>query len=133
MADPVLFGDAAAAVATHLNDTLGVQTCGRVPNPRPSEFYRVLRVGGVTRERVMDDATVVVEAWAPTDQEADDLAQLARAHLLALVNTDIDGTLVYRVTDVAAPSNFPDPISGVSRVTATYTVTTRGFALETAS
>lgn len=133
MADPVLFADAAAAVATHLSDTLGVQTCARVPNPRPAEFYRIIRVGGATRERVMDDATIVVEAWAPTDQEADDLAQLARAHLLALINTYVDGTLVYRVTDVAAPANFPDPISGVSRVTATYVVTTRGLVLDAAS
>jgi hypothetical protein len=131
--DPVLFTDAAAAVASHLNTTLGVETGSRVPLPRPEEFYRVIRVGGVAREKVMDDATIVVEAWAPTDEEADDLAQLARAHLLAMVNVWVEGTLVYRVVDIAAPANLPDPISGVSRVTATYTVTTRCLSLETAS
>lgn len=133
MPDPVLFLDAAAAVATHLNDTLGVATAGKVPNPRPAEFYRVLRVGGVAREKVMDDATIVVEAWAPTDEEADDLAQLARAHLLAMVNVTVADVLVYRVVDVAGPANLPDPLSNQSRSTATYTVTTRGFSLETAS
>lgn len=133
MRDVVLFPDAAAAVCTHLHETLGVTTGTKVPNPRPAEFYRVQRVGGVSREMVMDDATIVVEAWAPTDEEADDLAQLARAHLLSIENTFVDDALLYRVVDVAAPALLPDPISGSPRSTATYQVTARGVALDTAS
>jgi len=131
--DVVLFPDTAAAVASYLNDTLGVTTDIKVPNPRPDEFYRVQRVGGTSREMVMDDATVVVEAWAPTEAEADDLAQLARAHLLAIHNDYIGSTLLYRCVDVAAPGLLPDPVSGSPRSTATYQVTARGAALDAAS
>lgn len=133
MRDVVLFPDAAAAVCTLLNTTLGVTTDTKVPNPRPDEFYRVQRVGGTSREIVVDDATIVVEAWAPTDQEAADLAQLARAHLLAAQNDTYDGTLIYRVIDVGAPGLLPDPLSGSPRSTATYQVTVRGVSLATAS
>lgn len=133
MRDAVLFPDTAAAVCTYLNTTLGVQTSNKVPNPRPAEFYRVQRVGGTSRELVIDDATIVVEAWAPTDEEADDLAQLARAHLLAIYNDTVGETLLYRAVDVAAPGLLPDPISGSPRSTATYQVTARGVALDAAS
>lgn len=133
MRDAVLFPDTAAAVCTYLNDTLGVTTGSKVPNPRPAEFYRVQRVGGASREVVIDDATVIVEAWAPTDEEADDLAQLARAHLLALNGDFIGSTLLYRAVDLSAPSNDPDPISGSPRSTATYQVMARGAALDAAS
>lgn len=133
MRDVVLFPDTAAAVCTHLRTTLGVDTDVKVPTDRPAEFYRVQRVGGVSREMVMDDATIVVEAWAPSEEEADDLAQLARAHLLAISNDYVGDTLLYRCVDVAAPGLLPDPISGSPRSTATYQVTARGVALDTAS
>lgn len=132
--DVVLFTDAVAAVTTYLADTLGVATAKRIPNPRPDEFFRVFRAGGASRDVVIDDATIVVEAWAPTDEEADDLAQLARAHLLAIAGHTLDdGTLIYGVTEVAGPADLPDPLSAQSRSTATYQVRTRGVALDTAS
>lgn len=131
--DAVLFPDAAAAVCTYLDDTLAVQTSNKIPNPRPDQFYRVLRVGGASRDIVIDNATVVVEAWALTDEEADDLAQLARAYLLAIANETVGDTIVYAVDEVGAPANLPDPVSGQPRVTATYTVRTRGAALNTIS
>lgn len=133
MRDAVLFPDTAAAVASFLNDTLGVETSNRVPNPRPAEFYRVQRVGGVSREIVIDDALILVEAWASTDGEADDLAQLARAHLLAICGDHVDGVLLYRAVDASAPALLPDTLSGQSRSTATYQVSARGVALDTAS
>lgn len=132
--DPVLFPDAAAAVTTYLADTLGVATAKRIPNPRPDQFYRVLRAGGAARDVVIDDAAIVVEAWASTDEEADDLAQLARAHLLAIASHQLDdGTLIYGVTESAGPADLPDPLSSQSRSTATYQVRVRGAALEAAS
>lgn len=133
MRDAVLFPDVAAAVCTYLRTTLGVPTGSKVPNPRPDEFYRVQRIGGVSRSVVLDDALLVVEAWAPTDQEADDLAQLARAHLLALCSDHVGSTLLYRATDASAPALLPDPVSGSPRSTATYQVTARGVALDAAS
>lgn len=133
MRDAVLFPDAVAAVCTLLRSTLGVDTDSKVPTPRPTEFYRVQRVGGTSRDVVIDDATVTVEAWAPTVEEADDLAQLARAHLRAVHNDSVDGALLYRVIEIAGPGLLPDPISGSPRSTATYQVTVRGVALDAAS
>lgn len=131
--DIVLFPDAAAVVADFLNTALGVQTTNVVPNERPDQFYLVRRVGGTDRDVVLDDASVIVEAWALTDEEAEDLAQLARAHLLAIAGDAIGGTTVSRVRTIGAPANLPDPLSGQSRVTATYQFTTRGSRLEAAS
>lgn len=133
MRDAVLFPDTAEAVCTYLRTTLGVATGARVPNPRPAEFYRVRRSGGSSREVVMDDAIIFVEAWAPTDQEADDLAQLARAHLLAIQGDHVGSTLLYRAVDLSGPGLDPDPISGSARSTATYQVTARGVSLDAAS
>lgn len=133
MREPVLFPDAVAAVTTWLADNLGLPTCETVPNPRPDVFYRVQRVGGAARDVVVDDATIVVEAWSVSPEEAMDLAQLARAYLHALVNTYVDDTLVYRVSDVAGPASLPDPLSNQARVTATFQVTVRGAALATVS
>lgn len=133
MRDVVLFPDVTEAVCSFLNDTLGVTTGATVPDPRPAEFYRVRRIGGASREVVVDDALVVLEAWAPTEQEADDLAQLARAHLLSICSDHVGSTLLYRVTDASAPAFLPDPVSGVPRSTATYQVAARGVSLTTAS
>jgi transposase InsO family protein len=131
--DVVLFPDVAAVAATFLRDVLGVQTSNQPPNPRPDQFYVVRRVGGISRSVVMDDATVIVEAWALTDEEAADLAQLARAHLLAIAGDVIDGVTVWRVVDVGGPANLPDPTSGQSRMTATYQISARGSSLSAAS
>lgn len=132
--DVVVFPDAVAAVTSYLSGALGVPTSKRIPNPRPAEFYRVFRAGGTSRDVVIDDATIVVEAWAPSDEEADDLAQLARGHLLAIAGHTLDdGTLVYGATEVAAPADLPDPVSAQSRSTATYQVRVRGVSIDTAS
>ena len=132
--DLVLFPDAVAAITTYLADATGVATAKRVPNPRPDQFYRVIRIGGTARDVVIDDATLAVEAWALTDGEADDLANLARAHLLAIANHVLDdGTVIYGVTEVAAPADLPDPTSSQSRSTATYGARIRGAALTGAS
>lgn len=130
---PVLFPDVAEAVATYLADVLEVDTTNVIPNPRPETFVVVQRVGGVGREVVVDDALVVVDAWSLNDGEASDLAQLARAHLLAIQNEFVGDTLIYQVVDGSAPGRLPDPLSSHSRFTATYTVTVRGSALEPAS
>lgn len=133
MPDPILFPDAAEAVATYLAEATEVRSVNTVPHPRPAEFLLIRRVGGFARDLVMDDALIVVEAWSATDGEASDLAQLARAHLLAIRNEFVGDTLVYRAVDASAPANLPDPLSSQSRFTATYTVTVRGSTLEPAS
>ncbi len=122
----VLFGDTAATVITVLNAALTPPVSGKVPNPRPPTFITVRRTGGVRLNRVADDATVVVEAFAATDTAALDLAQLARQALHAARGTVVGGTVLYRIEELSGPAELPDPISEQSRVTQTFTVATRG-------
>lgn len=129
MREPILFPDAAAVVCEHLRDSTGLPTDNKVPNPRPTEFYVVQRVGGPRRELVLDDATLVVESWAQTSEAASDNAEEARAYLSALCSDFVGDALVYRVVEVAGPAELPDPLSDQSRVTFTVQVTLRGSAL----
>lgn len=129
MREAVAFPDATAVICEYLRDVTGKTTGNKVPNPRLDEFYVVQRVGGVRRSIVLDDATLVVEAWALTDQAAMDLAELARAHLSAICGDFVGAELVYRVTEGGGVGNLPDPLSNHSRVTFTVVATVRGAAL----
>lgn len=120
MGEVITFPDVEALLVTALNAALTEPVSTRVPNPRPSAFVRLYRSGGVRRALTIDDATVVVEAWADTEPAAAALAQTARAHLHA---TDALGAYtVLRTGEYAAPANLPDPVSGQARYTATYQV-----------
>lgn len=112
MTTPVTFPDAAACAVTILNAALTPTVYTRVPNPRPATFVRLSRDGGIRRSVVVDQATLVVECWAASEEAAQDLAQLARAALHAAEATTVGsyGT-VYRVDEVAGLSFAPDPES----------------------
>lgn len=128
MRDVVTFRDATAAILTFLRDQLDVPTAGAVPTDRKIGDGPLLvgrRVGGVS-DLVVDHATEIVEAWHDTDAEAHDLAQDARALLLALWGDVIGGVLVYRVAELAGPAADQDPYQRSPRYTATYVVDTRG-------
>lgn len=56
-----------------LSESSGVPVSGKVPNPRPPQFLRVVRAGGA-RTRSVDHMLLVVECWAPTSVEAEVLA-----------------------------------------------------------
>lgn len=122
----VLHGDTAATVITVLNAALTPPVSGKVPNPRPDTFVTVRRTGGAQANRVVDAATIVVEAWALTDTAALDLAQLARRALHEAQGTVVGDTTVYRVQELSGPAELPDPLSEQPRTTQTFTVETRG-------
>jgi len=124
--DSVLFPDATAVLCSWLSDHLAVPVGARVPNPRPASFVVVKRFGGVRASRVSDRPMLGVECWAENDAAAQDLAQLARAHLYDMGGNTIDGTPVYRTTEVAGPAALPDPDSLQSRYTLTVSVHLRG-------
>lgn len=132
MADPVFFTDTVSVVRSILLDGLpdhgypSTTVVSRVPNPRPTAFVRVMRTGGPRMNLVADDAQVTVESWADEDTDAHDLAQVARALVVAARGTVVDGTTVYRVTEVSGPAWLPDGISDQPRYTQTFTVATRG-------
>ncbi len=128
----ILFPDAAAAAIGALNAQLGalgftgVPVRSRVPNPRPTRFVLVFRTGGVGVNIVTDAAQLTIEAWATSDVEAHDLAQVARAILTGIEGTVTDGVTVYGVDEFGGPGYLPDPVSAQSRYTFTVAVAVRG-------
>lgn len=114
-----------AGIALVLSDVDMVDT---VPTGRTSDdtFLLCRRVGGPNRDLVVDDASVTLEGWAPSREEAHDLIQDARAALHALEGTTVDGVEVYRVQEFAGPAYLPDPDSTHPRYTLTASVSLRG-------
>lgn len=125
---PVLFPDAASLVLNAIGDEMGVDKHDTPPAGRDGTetFLLVRRVGGPLRDVVVDDATLTLEAWAPTRDEAHDLLQEARAHLHALAGTQVDGEMIYRVDEFAGPAYLPDADSSHPRWTLTAVVSVRG-------
>jgi hypothetical protein len=135
MSQMLLFPDVAAMAVKATVDGLaaaghgGVHVGTMVPTPRPPEFVRISRAGGVRRNLVTEDARIVVEAWAGSGPEATDLAELVRSILHALRGTvDDNGVPVYRVDDVEGPADDPDPISDQPRYQFAVSLTVRGKA-----
>lgn len=100
-------------------------TTNRVPDPRPSEFVKVILVGGVRRDQVTDVPTLAVEAWAGTRSRASALAQEVRAVVASLEGATFPGYTVQDVDEYAGPGDLPDPLSDQSRYSATYALTIR--------
>lgn len=131
MSLPILFPDAASLVLNAVGDEMGVDKYDIPPTGRTGTetFLLVRRVGGPSRDVVVDDATLTIEAWAPTRDAAHDLLQEARAHLHALEGTQVDGEMVYRVDEFAGPAWLPDPDSSHPRWTLTASVSVRGSTI----
>lgn len=91
-----------------------------VPNPRPPAHITVRLLGGAGRNEalpVVDRPQLAIEAWAATVPQAHDLAQNARAVAHAARGVVHGGIQVYRVDELGAPVDLPDPVSEQSRVT----------------
>lgn len=131
MIETIVFPDAVttaiAAVAPGLPS--GVVAYGRVPDPRPARFVRILRIGGTRRDRFTDNATLTIEAWAATDQASATLANTVRAALNAAEGSVVAGAALYTVTELSGPANLPDPVSDQSRHTWTVQIALRGSAV----
>lgn len=93
----------------------------RTPNPRPAEYVRVIRTGGVRVNLVLERAQITVEAFAEREARAERLAALVRGILPTL-------EAAYDVDEFSAPGNLPDPTTAQHRYTATYGVLVRGAA-----
>lgn len=119
--ETITFADVEALLITYLDALIAAPVGTRVPNPRPSEFVRVARTGGTRLNLVMDQPTVIVEYWADDEATAAEGAQTVRGHIHA---AETFGTVpVLVVGEFAGPANLPDPMSGQSRYTATYSLT----------
>lgn len=136
--DPVEFPDTTTIVVNHLASELDgagydIGVYSDVPNPRPTEFVTVKRVGGPRRNLVADGAQLVIDAWAGDDVAAHDIAQIARSYLNAMYGEVVGGVQVYRVDELSGPGSKPDPESGQARYSFQTTVMVRGTPLTTGS
>lgn len=135
----IVFPDATLLFADYLRDELadrgytGLHVGTRIPNPRPAQFVRVLRTGGTQRNVIVDETQLTVECWASSEKAAQDMAQLARALIVAARGQVLDGTPVYRVVDITGPGSLPsgpvhtpDPLSGQERYSFSMLVACRG-------
>jgi hypothetical protein len=130
----VVFPDVVALVLDGMRAGLGALGVGaacvaRLPagyTPDAGPVVVVRRFGGVTRDYVLHDADVALEAWAADQQAAHDLMQLALGVTRALAGTRVGGESVYRVAETDGPAYAPDPESDQPRFTATVVVTVRG-------
>ena len=119
---PVVFPDAVEVVIDYLATAMPTISAHRqVPTTRPAQWLRVLRTGGVLATPVTDAAQITIEAWADSASAANDLAQLARAHLNASL-----GVISYKVEELGGPADMPDLESQQQRYTFTSIVHIRG-------
>src|SRR5688572_19309851 len=129
MSELITFPDAEATVLAGIATVLpAVDVVDTVPTGRTlaDTFLLCRRVGGPSRDVVVDDASVTLEAWAPSREAAQDLLQDARAALHSLPGQTVDGVAVYRVQEFAGPAYLPDPDSSHPRYTLTASVSLRG-------
>jgi hypothetical protein len=91
-----------------------------IPSPRPTAFVTVRLSGGTGRDDalpVVDRPLLEFQCWAATPAAAHDLAQNARAVVLASKGVVLGSTQVYRVEDAGPPVDEPDPLSDQPRFT----------------
>jgi hypothetical protein len=120
--------DSVMAVVRELNAALPSteRAAGRVPSPRPKKFVRVRAAGGTPASLVHVTPTVLVESYATTDGDADDLARRCHAIIVrAARNGWMGGIPCADVGVFAMPADLPDPDTDQARSTATYAVTLR--------
>lgn len=129
MTEVIVFTPAELVAVAHLSEVLNVPVSTRVPATRPPSYVRVVRTGGGRESLVTDRAQLTVEAWAPTELEAAQLAELARAQLFATAGELIGDTWVNRVGEVGGPAYSPDPASETPRYVFTVLLITRGSVL----
>lgn len=94
-------------MVAHLNSALDVPVATRVPDPRPAAFVRVLVTGGAgIQSSVFMSVRYTIEAWASVEQDAYQLADEARSHLIrvnSLAGHPVDG-----YAELGPPVDFPD-------------------------
>lgn len=130
--EPILFPDAEALLIDVLAEFIDADVSAIVPPDLAAgaEHVAVSRQGGISRDVVVDDATIVFESRAGGRTAAQALIQLVRAHVHALVGSTLDGVAVSRVRDVGGPAWQPDPDTRTPRFVYTASITLRGAAIE---
>lgn len=126
----VVFPDAVLVVIEYLRGALpGTAVYSRVPDPRPDEFVRIERLGGLRSTLVTDRPRIDVECWSASEEGAEALVSKVRAYTLAMAGRRGD-TTVYKVAEVSGPMWLPDSASGQPRYSFAVEFSTRGTEME---
>lgn len=131
-----MFANAQALINAYIRESTGIaRVVTTVPKDRPSQFVRTVRTGGFMRDPVTDVARLTFECWNNGADESPGVsakvaaerdAQMVREALLALPGRLLgDGIKIHRVTEVAGPSDSPDPDSTIPRYVLTHEVHVR--------
>lgn len=110
----MVFPDACRLVARWCNESLieageSWRVLQEVPKERPERFVLLTRTGGVRLpNEVYDNAIVLAVAFAPSKNEAHDMAQWVRARMHALSFHKVDGHQVAKVDELGGPQQGVD-------------------------
>lgn len=127
----VVYGNLTAAVIAFLGSRLGgVLAYASVPSTRPKRFVQLTPSGGQDLSVVHDRALMMVDSWGSTLAEAQDLAQLVRAHLTSIRNDRSRDVLMYSAKPIGGIVLVPDPDSGSPRYRQNFQFVTRGNVLD---
>jgi hypothetical protein len=112
--------DVEATAQAYLTAVLTVPVSTRRPKPRPPEWVRIERAGGPIRNQI-EEAVLLVEAYAGTEARAIAILNTARGALLTVATADL-----FAGSEITGPINLPDPlIPEQVRYTATVAVRAR--------
>ena len=104
----------------------GVKAGTEVPDPRATEFVRVLLVGGFRRNLVTDVPRLAVESWGVSKARASGLSALVDRLILAAARDGVMGSTTLNDVNVVSRSQYlPDPETDTHRYTATYELALR--------
>lgn len=106
---------------------------GAIPTTRPSRYVRVSQIGGSRPNVAQFQTLLLVECFAPTQSEADDVAIVCTAELEAAARSPdpiaaglwLSGS----PDDFGQPVAFPDPLTSTPRAQFTCTLTVTGKAI----
>lgn len=96
------------AIVGILSPLIGVGVATRVPNPRPTSFVRVQRIGGSQLNMVQERPLILVECWGANDTQAWDLAATTYQALQGRDPLEYNGIELSQ-RSVSSPINYPDP------------------------
>ena len=109
--------DVETALVAWLKDTRtpAVRVSTRIPNPRPSSFVRVRRIGGNLANPYQERVLMQIDCWGDTDQVAWDLAADVWQRMDYAIQEQVGvGTWVAQ-TGLSSPIPNSDPDSGQDR------------------
>ena len=81
----------------------------KIPNTIPAKLVRVSRAGGSRPLIVTDSARILVELWALTVEDAEQMSGEAIAALQNAQGTFAEGAFIRGFGNIEGPVDFPDP------------------------